>query len=177
GSWEPAAALGGNCETAQEAAPAAPTVKLVDPDAAPLATVRPCVPAVLNVTWNPCWPASAAVNVYAAGRTEFASVELKLTSPRKAVAVFANPSYATADTSAGAPAVAVTVARSAKVATSPGSTAIWPVDPDNDPSVTEIDPAGAFASATATSRVPCESGPGAGRRAKRSVEENDTGAP
>src|SRR5438876_1971106 len=132
GICEPAGALVGNCETAQDTAPAAPTLKLVDPDAAPLATVRPCVPAVLNVTWNPCWPASAAVNVYAAGRTDFASVELKVTPPRKAVAVLANASYATTVTSAGAPAVAVTVAWSAKVTTSPGGRVMWAVDPAHD---------------------------------------------
>ena len=177
GTCEPAGAVAGNCETAQDTAPAAATVKLIEPDGTPLATVSPCAPAVLNVTWNPCWPASAGVNVYTAGRSDFASVELKVTAPRKAVAVFAKPSYATTVTSAGAPAVAVTVPCSAKVTTSPGSTVIWPVDPDNALSVTEIDPAGAFASATATSRVPCESGPGAGRRANMSVELNDTDAP
>src|SRR5919204_3122906 len=165
GICDPAGALAGNCERAHDTAPAEPTVKLADPDAAPLETERPCAPAVLNVTWNPCRPASAALKVYAAGSTDFGSVELKLTWPRKAVAVLVNTSKATTATPAGDPAVAVESPCTAKEATSPASTVIAPVDPDSDPSVTEMEAPGAFPNATATSRAPCESGPGAGRRA------------
>src|SRR5438067_9719589 len=63
GICDPAGALAGNWETEHDTAPAEPTVKLADRDAAPLATETPSVPAVLNVTWNPYWPASHAVYV------------------------------------------------------------------------------------------------------------------
>ena len=60
------------------------TVKAADPESGPAASVAVTLhgPAVLRVTANACWPASACTNVYDGGSTACGSVEVNATVPR-----------------------------------------------------------------------------------------------